>query len=297
MDERTGIDMGASVAVLGPQIAGLPEVVDVTRLLAAEKAGKNRKRVLTCLEKRGRALWQLLASPKGAVDQHGQMVAALAWCQETGRSARKAANLGVEGGLVTKGEKALWPDIKPGTLQGWLKNPALAEGGGHERQKILLLSELTDIYEALVEGADRHKFKDRSQIRTMIKQALRLRQLQTKQKVRGRKNHHFRKNAVPLSPAAMTVLASNGELPSNKWFSEKFYTVEARKKYNIVEFGETMDDSKRINALTVSKARHHVEEMALEAMTLPEPTVFEVPRDELSAFLAAARYVLQLSPY
>ena len=64
MDERTGIDMGASVAVLGPQIAGLPEVVDVTRLLAAEKAGKNRKRVLTCLEKRGRALWQLLASPK-----------------------------------------------------------------------------------------------------------------------------------------------------------------------------------------------------------------------------------------
>ena len=185
MDERTGIDMGASVAVLGPQIAGLPEVVDVTRLLAAEKAGKNRKRVLTCLEKRGRALWQLLASPKGAVDQHGQMVAALAWCQETGRSARKAANLGVEGGLVTKGEKALWPDIKPGTLQGWLKNPALAEGGGHERQKILLLSELTDIYEALVEGADRHKFKDRSQIRTMIKQALRLRQLQTKQKVRG----------------------------------------------------------------------------------------------------------------
>ena len=192
MDERTGIDMGASVAVLGPQIAGLPEVVDVTRLLAAEKAGKNRKRVLTCLEKRGRALCQLLASPKGAVDQHGQMVAALASCHETGRSARKAANLGVEGGLVTKGEKALWPDIKPGTLQGWLKNPALAEGGGHERQKILLLSELTDICEALVEGADRHKFKDRSQIRTMTKQALRLRQLQTKQKVRGRKNHHFR---------------------------------------------------------------------------------------------------------
>ena len=85
---------------------------------------------------------------KGAVDQHGQMVAALAWCHKTGRSARKAANLGVEGGLVTKGEKALWPDIKPGTLQGWLKNPALAEGGGHERQKILLLSELTDIHEA-----------------------------------------------------------------------------------------------------------------------------------------------------
>ena len=28
LDERTGIDMGASVAVLGPQIAGLPEVVD-----------------------------------------------------------------------------------------------------------------------------------------------------------------------------------------------------------------------------------------------------------------------------
>ena len=55
--------------MLGPQIAGLPEVVDVTRLLAAEKAGKNRKRVLnlgrfsaTCSKKYGKGSRDLYSS-------------------------------------------------------------------------------------------------------------------------------------------------------------------------------------------------------------------------------------------
>ena len=55
------------------------------------------------------------------------------------------------------------------------------------------------------------------------------------------------------------------------------------------ERAEIVDDSKRLNACTKEKARLHINDLALEAMTLPEPTAHAVPREQLATFLGAMR--------
>ena len=150
-----------------------------------------------------------MARPSDEVEYWRQMQEAMQWCVKNKKGARSAVNQCDDAGEL------MWPRIKKSTLHNCLKDSKYADG--RVQRQLLEPSELEQICTRLAKDPD--LIKDRQKIRLLIKETLTLRQ----------------SRGGVLSDHALKVLGSEGSLPSNWWFREKFFNSAAAIAAGIVE--------------------------------------------------------------